>query len=60
MTSLVKIGNTGVSVPRIGYGATALADMPDTYGYSVGEERALATIHAILAHGIMVSGGVRR
>lgn len=55
MTSLVKIGNTGVSVPRIGYGATALANMPDTYGYSVGEDRALATIHAILAepHGFL-------
>ena len=44
MNSHVKLGRTGVEVPRIGFGATALADMPDTYGYSVGEERALATI----------------
>lgn len=48
MDQLVQVGKTGVSVPRIGFGATALADMPDTYGYSVGEERALATIRAIL------------
>lgn len=49
MGSLRKIGKTSVAVPRIGFGATALADMPDTYGYSVGEDRALATIRAILA-----------
>lgn len=45
---LRQVGRSGVVVPRIGFGATALADMPDTYGYSVGEERALATIRAIL------------
>ena len=48
MDTLVHVGSSGVAVPRIGFGATALADMPDTYGYSVGEERALATINAIL------------
>lgn len=48
MDTLVAVGSSGVAVPRIGFGATALADMPDTYGYSVGEERALATINAIL------------
>ena len=48
MSSLRKIGKTNVGVPRIGFGATALADMPETYGYSVGEDRALATIRAIL------------
>lgn len=48
MNTLVEVGSSGVAVPRIGFGATALADMPDTYGYSVGEERALATINAIL------------
>ena len=48
MNGLVRIGKTSVSVPRIGYGATALSDMSETYGYSVGEERALATIRAIL------------
>jgi len=48
MNTLVQVGKSGVAVPRIGFGATALADMPDTYGYSVSEERALATINAIL------------
>ncbi len=46
--ALRQVGTSGVAVPRIGFGATALADMPETYGYSVGEERALATIRAIL------------
>ena len=44
-----KIGRTGVAVPAISYGATALANMPDTYGYRVTEERGLATIRAVLA-----------
>lgn len=48
MSTLSQVGKSLVAVPRIGFGATALADMPDTYGYSVGEERALATIRAIL------------
>lgn len=48
MSDLVKVGKSGVAVPRIGFGATALADMPETYGYSVGEDRALETIRAIL------------
>ncbi|MEI7599907.1 MAG: aldo/keto reductase [Aestuariivirga sp.] len=47
VNTLRQVGKSGVAVPRIGYGATALSDMPDTYGYSVGEERALATIRAI-------------
>lgn len=48
MNALMQVGKSNVFVPRIGFGATALADMPDTYGYSVGEDRALATIRAIL------------
>ena len=48
MDTLRQVGKSGVAVPRIGFGATALADMPETYGYGVGEERALATIRAIL------------
>jgi D-threo-aldose 1-dehydrogenase len=44
-----RIGKTGVIVPPISYGATALSDMPDTYGYSVSVERALDTVRAILA-----------
>lgn len=45
---LTRVGTSAIAVPRIGFGATALADMPDTYGYSVGVDRALATIRAIL------------
>jgi D-threo-aldose 1-dehydrogenase len=48
MANLMRLGQSGVAVARIGFGATALADMPETYGYSVGEDRALATIRAIL------------
>jgi D-threo-aldose 1-dehydrogenase len=55
MNTLAQVGKSGVAVPPIGFGATALADMPDTYGYSVGEDRALATIRAILdqPHGLI-------
>ena len=42
------IGATGLSVTGITFGTSALGDMPDTYGYGVDEERARATIHAIL------------
>jgi D-threo-aldose 1-dehydrogenase len=43
------IGRTGLAVPPICFGTSALGNMPDTYGYGVDEERALATIRAILA-----------
>jgi D-threo-aldose 1-dehydrogenase len=43
------IGATGVVVPRIGYGSSGLGSMPGTYGYEVDEERARATVRAILA-----------
>jgi D-threo-aldose 1-dehydrogenase len=49
MSKPARIGKTSLTVPPIAYGATALSDMPDTYGYSVSQERALATIRAILA-----------
>jgi D-threo-aldose 1-dehydrogenase len=42
------VGRTGLVVPRIGFGTSGLGDMPDTYGYGVDEERALATVRAIL------------
>jgi D-threo-aldose 1-dehydrogenase len=41
------IGATGIAVTPIAFGATALAGMPDTYGYDVSEAEARATIHAI-------------
>ncbi len=42
------VGRTGVAVPRIGFGTSALGDMPNTYGYSVDEGRARDTVRAIL------------
>lgn len=42
------LGRSGVRVPRIGFGTSGIGGMPDTYGYDVGEERALATIRAVL------------
>ena len=41
------IGNTGLIVSSIGFGTSALGDMPDTYGYNVDEKRARETLHAI-------------
>jgi D-threo-aldose 1-dehydrogenase len=43
-----RLGRTALEVTRICFGTSSLGDMPDTYGYSVDEERATATIHAIL------------
>jgi D-threo-aldose 1-dehydrogenase len=42
------IGRTGLRVPKIAFGTSGLGNMPDTYGYAVDEERAKATIRAIL------------
>ncbi len=41
------IGQTGLEVTEICFGASALGDMPDTYGYAVSDERARATLQAI-------------
>ncbi|WP_343079097.1 aldo/keto reductase [Ostreiculturibacter nitratireducens] len=41
------IGKTGLEVTDICFGASALGDMPDTYGYAVDEERARATVRAV-------------
>ncbi|MDF0603436.1 aldo/keto reductase [Psychromarinibacter sp. C21-152] len=41
------LGNTGLSVTPICFGASGLGDMPDTYGYAVDEDRARATLRAI-------------
>ena len=49
MEQRTMIGTTKLSVPPIAFGASALGDMPDTYGYGVDEERALATVRSILA-----------
>lgn len=42
-----RIGKTGLEVTPLCFGTSGLGDMPDTYGYSVDEERALATLDAI-------------
>lgn len=41
------LGKTGLEVTEICFGASALGDMPDTYGYPVTEERARDTLRAI-------------
>ena len=43
----VRLGRTDLMVTPICWGTSGLGDMPDTYGYSVDEERAKATIRAI-------------
>ena len=51
MTSLARrrIGATDLEVPVICFGTAPLGDMPETYGYTVSEEEARATVRAILA-----------
>ena len=41
------IGTTGLQITELGFGAAPLGDMPDTYGYSVDDATARATLHAI-------------
>jgi len=43
-----SIGSSGLKVTPIGFGASALGSMPDTYGYRVSEEQAHETIRAVL------------
>src|ERR1700733_10995046 len=43
----VRLGRTGLTVTPLCFGASGLADMPDTYGYGVDAERAKATLRAI-------------
>jgi aryl-alcohol dehydrogenase-like predicted oxidoreductase len=45
-----QVGRSAVWVPPIGFGTSGLGGMPATYGYDVEEERALATVRAVLAH----------
>ena len=42
-------GQTGLTVPPIGVGCAPLGDMPETFGYGVPEEQALATLRAAFA-----------
>jgi len=43
-----KIRDTGVVIPNLCFGTSALGDMPDTYTYAVDEKRAVDTIVSIL------------
>ena len=45
----VAIGQTGVEVPNLCFGSGPLGDLPNSYRYSVSEERALETVRAIFA-----------
>ena len=49
MAQGVEIGKTGLRVPPLCFGTSGLGSMPGTYGYEVAEERALATVRAVLA-----------
>ena len=42
-----EIGKTGVKVTPLTFGTSVASNMPETYGYEVGEERALETIRAV-------------
>lgn len=41
------VGKTGLEITEIGLGTAPIGDMPDTYGYSVDEATARATLNAI-------------
>jgi D-threo-aldose 1-dehydrogenase len=43
-----KVGNTSLSIPAICFGTSGLGDMPATYGYSVDDARARATLDAVI------------
>lgn len=43
----LKLGQTGITIPALCFGTSSLGDMPNTYGYSVDEARARATVEAI-------------
>lgn len=45
---MTELGRTGLRVSDIGIGTSPLADMPLLYGYGVSEERAVATVGAVL------------
>ena len=42
-----KLGSSGLSVTSVAFGASALGNMPDTYGYEVNEARAQTTLQKI-------------
>ena len=47
-----EIGRTGLKVTDLGFGTAPLAGMPEVYGYDLEEDRAEATIAAMLDSGV--------
>ena len=47
-SSRTEIRKSGVYIPDLCFGTSALGNMPDTYTYKVGERRAVDTLKAIL------------
>ncbi len=45
----VGLGHTDLVVSRLCFGTSALADMPKSYGYAAGADRAQATFRAIFS-----------
>ncbi len=45
----VALGRTGLVVSKLGFGTSAMGNMPETFGYAVDAERAMATLKAIFA-----------
>jgi D-threo-aldose 1-dehydrogenase len=45
------LGTTGLAVTALGVGTSPLASMPNLYGYEVTEDRAVATVDAVLDSG---------
>lgn len=43
----IALGRSGLSVSRLCFGLAPIGNMPDTYGYGVGEERARETVRAV-------------
>jgi len=43
----IPLGRSGLAVSPICFGTSGIGDMPETYGYSVSEERAYETVRAI-------------
>ena len=47
LTDRVPLGKSGLSVPRVSFGTAGLGNMPETFGFSVSEEDAAATLAAV-------------
>ena len=47
LQKMTKLARADLSIPPLCLGMTALADMPDTYGYGVDEARAMRTLEAV-------------